>query len=286
MQLRLTQHVAREAGAAALAAAFYDYETETGWSSHGDRWFHAASTIKVAVLLAVFRAVEAGRVRLDSRVHVRNRFLSVADGQAYRVAAGRDANSEVYAALGKTMRVDELAHHMIATSSNLATNLLVDALGLEWTRATLEELRIEGVRFVRGVEDDAAFRAGVNNLVTANGLVRLLRAIRDADVVSESSSQAMIDVLAEQQFKTGIPAGIPAAVRSHATIAHKTGEISTAAHDAGLVFLPNRKPYAIAVLSEWGPDVTGRQETVAKLSRAVYSYLTHRGPGEKEPAHD
>jgi beta-lactamase class A len=175
---------------------------------------------------------------------------------------------------------------MIATSSNLATNLLVDALGLEWARATLEEAGLEGVRFVRGVEDEAAFRAGVNNLATANGLVRLLRAIRDAEVVTEASSRAMIDILAMQEFKTGIPAGIPASVRTHATIAHKTGEISTAAHDAGLVFLPSRKPYAVAVLSEWAPDATGRQQTVAKLSRAVYSYLTHRGPGEKEPAHD
>jgi beta-lactamase class A len=175
---------------------------------------------------------------------------------------------------------------MIATSSNLATNLLVDALELEWARATLDELGLEGVRLARGVEDDAAFRAGVNNCVTANGLVRLLRAIHDAEVVTEESSRAMIDVMLRQEFKTGIPAGVPASVRSHAKFAHKTGEISTAAHDAGLVFLPNRKPYAVAILTEWEPDTSGHQEAVAKLSRAVYSYLTHRGPGEKEAAHE
>jgi beta-lactamase class A len=286
VQLRLTQHLAKEVGATALAAAFYDYETETTWSSHGDRWFHAASTIKVAVLLALFRAIEAGRVARDSRVHVRNRFVSVADGETYRIVAGRDANSEVFAAIGRTMSVDELARHMIATSSNLATNLLVDAIGLEWARTTLDEIGLEGVRLVRGVEDDAAFRAGISNRVTANGLVRLLRAIYDAEGVTEESSRAMIDILLQQEFKTGIPAGVPTSVRSHARFAHKTGEISTAAHDAGLVFLPNRKPYAIAVLTEWEPDTSGHQEAVAKLSRAVYSYLTHRGPGEKEAAHE
>ena len=286
MQLRLIQHLTKEVGAEALAAAFYDYETETAWSSHGDRWFHAASTIKVTVLLAIFRAVEAGRLALDSRVHVRNRFLSVVDGKAYRLAAGRDANSEVFAAIGRTMSVEELARHMIATSSNLATNVLVDAVGLEWARATLDEMGLEGVQFVRGVEDDTAFRAGINNRVTANGLVRLLRAIYDGEGVTAASSQAMIDILLGQEFKTGIPAGVPASVRSHAQFAHKTGEISTAAHDAGLVFLPNRKPYAVAVLTEWAPDSSGHQEAVAKLSRAVYSYLTHRAPGEKEHAHE
>jgi beta-lactamase class A len=285
VQLRMIQHVATETGAKALAAAVYDYETETAWSSHADRWFHAASTIKVAVLLAVARAVEAGRIAFDSRIHVRNRFLSVADGNAFRVVAARDSNAEVFAAIGRTMSVADLSRHMIVTSSNLATNLLVDAVGLDWARATLDELGLEGVLLARGVEDDSAFRAGISNLATANGLVGLFRAIYEAKGVTEASSQAMMEILFQQAFKTGIPAGLPAAVRGHARFAHKTGEISTAAHDAGLVFLPNRKPYAIAILTEWEPDTPGRQAAIKKLSRMVYAYLTHRGPDEREPAH-
>src|SRR3954447_17151675 len=77
--------IGREAGAKSVAAAFYDYETETLWSLRGDQWFHAASTIKVAVLLGVFDAVERGRFSLDARVHVRNRFLGVTDGEPYRI---------------------------------------------------------------------------------------------------------------------------------------------------------------------------------------------------------
>ena len=98
---RQIAQIANQAGASCVAAAFYDYESETAWSLRGDRWFHAASTIKVAVLLSVFAAARQGRFTLDAPVHVRNRFLSVADGEPYRIEPGRDANAEVHAAVGK-----------------------------------------------------------------------------------------------------------------------------------------------------------------------------------------
>ncbi len=113
--------VGTRAGAESVAVSFYDYHHRTGWGYQGDRWFHAASTIKVPVLLGVFDAVEQGKLQAYSRLHVRNRFLSAADGQPYRVEAGRDSNAEVHAMIGRTLQVRELAHHMIATSSNLAT---------------------------------------------------------------------------------------------------------------------------------------------------------------------
>ena len=79
---------------------------------------------------AVFDAVEQGRLQAHSRLHVRNRFLSAADGRPYRVDPGRDSNAEVHAMTGRSLQVRELARHMIATSSNLATNLLIDLIGL------------------------------------------------------------------------------------------------------------------------------------------------------------
>jgi hypothetical protein len=110
--------IGAEAGAEAIAVAFYDYLHRTGWSYHSERWFHAASTVKVPVLLGVFAAIDQGLLQPYSRVHVRNRFLSAADGSPYRVDPVRDSNSEVHAALGKTMQIRELARHMIVTSSN------------------------------------------------------------------------------------------------------------------------------------------------------------------------
>src|SRR5919106_4986561 len=125
------EEIAREVGGQALAVSLYDYETGLQWSQRGDRWFHSASTIKVAVLLALFGAIDAGRFTLDSRLHVRNRFLSMVDGTPFRVASSRDADRIVHEAIGRTMRIADLARQMIVTSSNLATNLLVDLVGVD-----------------------------------------------------------------------------------------------------------------------------------------------------------
>jgi len=272
---RTVEAIADEANVTAVAVAFHDYETRTEWSYHGERWFHAASTIKLPVLLGVFGEVHAGRLRLDSRVHVRNRFLSVAEGrESFRVNSAREADSSVHAAIGRTRSVVDLARPMIATSSNLATNLLVDLIGVERIRETLTELRLdEGIDFRRGVEDERAFEAGINNRVTAEGLLRALRVIAEERAFSPELSREMLEILHAQEFKAGIPAGLPAEAR----VAHKTGEISTVAHDAGIVYLPRREPYALVVLTEFEERAGGGKSTIAKISRAVYRHLTAGG---------
>ena len=268
------QEIARELGGEGLAVSLYDYEAGLQWSQRGDRWFHSASTIKVAVLLALFGAVDAGRFTLDSRLHVRNRFLSLVDRAPFRVAAGRDADKAVHAAVGKTMRIGELARHMIVTSSNLATNLLVDLIKVDQAQQMLARHGIRGVELARGVEDDKAFEANFNNRVTANGLVALFRVIHERRGVLQESAREMLDILFAQEFRSGIPAGLPPEVRAAARIANKTGEISVAAHDAGLVYLPNRQPYALAVLTEPDANTDRRMERIARVSAVVYDWLT------------
>jgi beta-lactamase class A len=266
----------RTSGARALAIAVYDTQTQTTFRRNGDRWFHAASTIKVAILLGVYASIHHGWLLTQSRLHVRNRFFSAVDGRPFRVLADRDANSEVHAAIGKMMRVSELALHMIATSSNLATNLLLDLVGLETVQRSLDELHLDGIDIRRGVEDERAFEFGLNNRVTADGLTQLLRLIAEERAFSPELSRDMLAILHAQEFRNGIPARLPRAVR----VAHKTGDISTVAHDAGVVYPEGRKPYVVAILSEWAPETAGRSATIAEVSRAVYEFLTSAGgPG-------
>jgi beta-lactamase class A len=260
----------RSSGARALAVAVHDTETNTSFRRHADRRFHAASTIKVAILLGVYASIHHGWLLPHSRLHVRNRFASAVDGTPFRVAADRDANSEVHDAVGKMLRISELALHMIATSSNLATNLLLDLVGLDTVQRALDELGVDGIDIRRGVEDQRAFEHGIINRVTADGLVQLLRLIAEERAYTPELSREMLAILHAQEFRNGIPARLPAAVR----VAHKTGEISTIAHDAGVVYAPNRKPYVIAVLTEWSSDGTGRKATIAEVSRAVFEVLT------------
>lgn len=262
--------IGEDARASAVAVAVYDFEHHTTWSINPARWFHAASTIKVPVLLGVYDAIEQHRFDPISRVHVRNRFISVVDGRPYRVPRSSDANAEVQAAIGRMLTVHELAEHMIATSSNLATNLLLDLVGIEAARASLARLHVSGIDLRRGVEDESAWEAGINNRVTAAGLCETLRLVEEGKAISADASKAMLDILHQQRFRSGIPAGLP----EDARVAHKTGEISTVAHDAGIVYLDGRDAYVVVILTEWAPDVNARQETIARISRAVYEYMT------------
>jgi beta-lactamase class A len=254
----------------ALGVAAYDLESRRSWTYDADRRFHAASTIKIAVMAAVYDAIDRGRFTPDSRVHVRNYFRSAVDGQPYRMQASRDADADVYDAIGRTLQIAPLVRHMIASSSNLATNLLLDLVGLDEARAALETRGVAGIVLRRGVEDERAFQAGLSNEVTANGLVTLLRVVHDGTGYTPASARAMIDALLEQRFAGAIGPGLPETVRAVARVAHKTGDISTVSHDAGVVFLPGRAPYVIALLAEHGADADARVAAITAASRAVY----------------
>ena len=262
--------IAADADFGAVAVALHDYETGCEFAHEGDRVFHAASTIKVAVLLAIYALAERGRIRLDDALHVRNRFRSLVGGDVFRVSSNRDGDGAVHRRIGRSMRVRELAHAMITRSSNLATNLLLDHIGIAAVRSVLAEAKIDGVTMARGVEDTRAFEAGISNEVTARGLVRMFRLLCEGDFLCEETRAQMLEILHAQEFNSMIPDGLP----KGALVAHKTGEISTVCHDAGIVFLPDRRPYVLAILAEMPASVENRSAPVAAISRAIYEELT------------
>ncbi|HEX6161384.1 MAG TPA: serine hydrolase, partial [Thermoanaerobaculia bacterium] len=198
----------------------------------------------------------------------RNRFTSIVNQEPFMLDLGRDADPDVYGHLGKTLTVRELAYWMITKSSNLATNLLVDVIGIPTIQIALDELEIDGVRVLRGVEDSRAFDAGLNNEVTANGLLKLLKLIADGKAYSQQACDDMLEIMLDQQYRSGIPAGLPKAAR----VAHKTGNISTVHHDAGIVYLEGRKPYVRVILTQFGPE-QGRGTAVADVSRDIFNAL-------------
>ncbi len=250
-----------------LGIAFYDSQTTLQWSFNADTLFHAASTIKIAVLVGVYAMVSRGELTADAPVHVRNRFTSIVDGAPFMVVCG-PMDAEVEKHVGRTMTIQALAYEMITKSSNLATNLLVDVVGVESIRKCLEELRIDGIVMVRGVQDEAAFQAGINNLVTANGVLRLLRMIADGRAYSPEVCAQMLEIMLDTRARSGIPAGVP----GDASVAHKTGNISTVHHDAGIVYIGSRRPYFLVVLTQF-PDDVRRSTAVAEVSQGIFETL-------------
>lgn len=264
------EELERTTGAQAISVALHDEESKVSFFYHADRWFHAASTIKLAILAGVYSAIHRGVLKPHDRLHVRNRFHGAIDGLPFRVRADRDSSPAVHSATGKTMQVCTLARHMIVTSSNLAANLLLDIVGLSEVQAALDHINVKGVDIVRGVEDERAWEAGMNNRVTARGLLHLLRTIAEEHAFSREASQQMLEIMHAQEFRSGIPGRLPREVR----VANKTGSISTIAHDAGIVFVPGRKPYVLVVLTAWPTEGAGRSEIIATISHEIYVMLT------------
>jgi len=268
---RRIDEISAERNLTAVSVAVYDYRTDRSFDIEGARWFHAASVIKLAVLLGVFKAVDNGVFRLDDPVHVRNRFRSVVDGAVYRVERDRDGDNECHRRIGRTMQIAELSRAMIVRSSNIATNLLLDLLGLELVRRTLSTAGIEGVKMVRGVEDHAAFERGINNEMTPVGARQILRVMHEEGFLRHESRERIHEILLAQEFNAMIPAQLPDNVK----VAHKTGEISTHSHDAGLVFPQSHEPYIVAIFTRSETGADQRTRAVAQISAAIYAEVTH-----------
>jgi beta-lactamase class A len=263
------ERVLGESKATAYAIALHDYETGVRLSINADRRFHAASTMKVAILLAIGKAIDEGKVRPGDTLHIRNRFRSAIDPTPFRIDADSDGYPQLHKLIGRTAKISDLTEWMIVSSSNLATNLLLDYITVEAAQKVLRDAGINGIDLRRGVDDTKAHEAGFNNETTADGLLQLFATLR-RDFLSKPSRDMAINILLQQRFNSMIPAPLP----SHASVAHKTGEISTACHDAGIVYLPEREPYILVVLTEVPAESNARRETIAKVSEIVFQTLT------------
>jgi beta-lactamase class A len=227
--------------------------------------YHAASTMKVPVMIELFRQVDAKRIKLDDAIPVSNIFHSIVDGSEFTLTSTEAADGPVFQAIGKTMSYRDLCEQMIVISSNLATNVLMEKLGVERIRATVASLDAPGMKVLRGVEDQKAFDKGLSNQTSARALMTLLTAIANGSAASKASCAEMEAILKRQKFNDGIPAGVPKEV----AVGHKTGTITAIHHDAAIVYA--NKPYILVVMTRGMPDSKKSDLLIAEVSRLIYS---------------
>ena len=249
-----------------IAVAYVDLRDGTTFLRNEHEVFHAASTMKVPVMLGIFEAVSRGALHLDQPVHVRNEFLSIFDGSAYQLNQKDDSDDEMYRYIDKDVPLEFLVRHMIVRSSNLATNNVIELIGAKQVMTLMKQIGANDIRVLRGVEDQKAFDHGMNNTTTAHDLMLIFRALGEHKIISGDASQKMIDILAQQEFNSGIPAGLPRGTR----VAHKTGDITKVAHDAGLVFAPDGSSYVLVVLTRGFPKLRDAEKAIAQISKAVW----------------
>jgi beta-lactamase class A len=233
-----------------------------------DKTFHAASTMKVPVMIELYRQVEAGTLKLDEPLAIKNEFHSIVDGSVYQLSVGDDSDAEVYKAIGKTMTLRELCDVMITVSSNFAANLLIERVGAENVRKTVTRLGADGMVVLRGVEDQKAFDKGLNNATTARALAVLMQTLAQGHAVSAKADAEMIAVLKRQKFRDAIPSGIP----DGTPVAHKTGNITKIHHDAAIVYGP--RPYVLVILVRGIEDQKVSGALMASISREIWNGIS------------
>jgi beta-lactamase class A len=248
-----------------VGVAFQTLNGRTAWSFHAEDTFHAASTMKIPVMIELFHQVQQGKLKLDDSLPIKNEFHSLADGSIFTLDPKDDSETDLYQAMGQTRTLSQLCELMITVSSNFATNLLIQKVGVENIRATVHSLHADGMNVLRGVEDNKAFAKGLNNTTTALGLAVLLEAIAEGQAVDAEASRQMVEILERQKFNEGIPAGLPAGTQ----VAHKTGELTKLHHDAAIVYA--KRPFVLVILVRGLADIKDSSALMADITRQLYA---------------
>ena len=263
IEARIKQNPMAEVG-----VAYIDLQSGDTLYIHADTVFHAASTMKLPVMLELYRRASAGGISLGQGLLVVNQFASIVDGSPYAQDPGQDSDSSLYKLVGSRVSVRALIRLMITRSSNLATNTLIALAGPDQVNATLRSLGVNTMNVLRGVEDLKAFDKGLNNTTTARDLATLLAAIETGRAADAAATRAMKEILLAQEFNNGIPAGLPPGTK----VAHKTGDLTAHSHDAAIVYPGGRKPYVLVVLTRGIQKPTESSQLIADISRLVYAH--------------
>jgi beta-lactamase class A len=240
---------------------------------NADVRMHAASTMKVPVMMQLYLDAEGEGRALDDSVEVTTTFLSIVDGSPFELPSDSDSDTTFYGRVGERVPARALLERMITWSSNLATNILIQETDARRVTATLRTFGADSMNVLRGVEDLKAYEAGLSNTTTARDLGIVMAAVATSDRFSPGAREEMLAVLSRQHFRENIPAGLPEGVR----VANKTGWITAHNHDCAVVFPPDAQPYVLAVMVRGIEEQSEAAALVAEISRRVYAYHTAHG---------
>lgn len=252
------------------AVAFKDLTSGDSLLMNAQTVFHAASTMKTPVMIEVYKQAAAGTFNLNDSITLRNEFKSIVDSSSFSLNANDDSEKELYKHLGEKRTLYSLVYDMIISSSNLATNMVIELVNARKVTQTMRQLGATKIQVLRGVEDSKAYAKGLNNVTTANDLMVIFEKMAMGEIVDSASSQAMIKILLNQQFNEIIPARLPKDVK----VAHKTGNITNVLHDSGIVMLPNGKKYVLVLLSKNLQKEEQAKKAMAEVSEMIYKYVT------------
>lgn len=253
-----------------VAVAFLDLSNEENTILiNVDEEFHAASTMKVPVMIELYKQQQQGLINLKDSITLVNEFKSIVDGSPYKMDIGDDSDDVIYSKIGTKQSLYDLMVPMITVSSNLATNVLIEIVDAKKTTQTMRDLGAEHIEVLRGVEDIKAYELGLSNSTTAKDLMVIMKAIANGTAGTKADCDAMLSVLKAQKWNDMIPKYLPENVE----VAHKTGSITGVHHDAAIVYPPNGKSYVLVLLSKNLKDFDKATDKLARISERIYNYM-------------
>jgi beta-lactamase class A len=242
-------------GVVALAACHL--ENGRTWCYNEHVVMPSASLIKLPILAAFWEAAEAGRLDPDERTNVPAGTSVEGTGVLKALAPG----------LQPTW--NDLATLMITVSDNVATNLLIDRLGMETIQAWIDKAGLTDTRLERRMMDRAAMDAGRGNWTSAADMETLLSAMAAATCVSGEASSRMRRALEAQQIQDRLPRRVGDRVR----VANKTGNFADVIHDAGIVSWPGGT-LVIAVLTRGVRPAWQAMDAIAEIAALLVQVST------------
>jgi len=269
-KLKIAIEEKSSASGGTIAVAFEDLITGETLLINEKIQMHAASTMKIPVMIEVFKQAAEGRFNLADSLFIKNEFKSIVDSSLYSMDFEEDSDDVVYKHIDKKMSIDDLVYQMITVSSNFATNILVDLVDAKNIKKTMKSIGANNIQVLRGVEDIKAYNQGLNNTTDAFDLLLVMKAIANKNIVTPQACENMINILADQRFKSKIPALLPSTVK----VAHKTGSITAIDHDAAIVYLTPKHPYVLVILTKGIESHKQAQGIIARISKMIYDAVS------------
>jgi len=226
--------------------------------------FSAASTIKIHVLLELFNQIRKGEHSLDEPV----RIPLDRRGEMW----GRDSSGilkEIHSV--ERLSVRDMATLMIVVSDNVATNLVIDLLGMENIQNMISALGLRNTRLQRKMMNFESAASGLDNYSTPFDMMTTLHEIAKGQILDKNFCSMILDILGRSQGPLGMRRSIPNVV----TIEHKTGEMKDACHDVGIVRAA-RNPFILCVMTKT-TSVAECWDTIARLGRIFYNHFNETG---------
>jgi len=220
--------------------------------------FQSASLIKIPILLSILLANHKGEIDILQQITI--------------TSENKVGGSGVLQTLsnGLTLSVKDLMTLMIIVSDNIATNLLIDLLGMEAINTAFKELGLKQTKLNRKMMDFAAIKEGKDNQTTPEEIVHCLKLVNEFNEHFGIDGQNIAkEMLKHQQFREKLPALVD---EDKILVMNKTGELSNVEHDCAIFDYHGRICH-VAVLMDGLNDQESAKQTIRKIGKHIYDFF-------------